>query len=185
MTSRSAVARRDERADGHGDAGDRHGLQPDFARAGQGSVKQPLTAEQLVFQAGYLLDIDGHARLKARDVSGVNHHFLPRSQIVFDQLAVNLNKGGAGTGQALHNEALTAEKACAQLFIEMDGKLNSRFRGEECVFLHDHFAAGGDIGRQDFAGEAGAESDHARAVRGIDVLEHAFAGKSFGKHFEA
>lgn len=62
---RSAVAAgRDERADGLRDVGDRHGLEPYAARTGQRGVEQALAAEQLVLDAGDLLDVDGNAGFK-------------------------------------------------------------------------------------------------------------------------
>lgn len=55
-TKSVAPAAREERRDGLRDAGDRHGLEPDAAGAGQRSIEQTFAAEQLVLEAGNLLN---------------------------------------------------------------------------------------------------------------------------------
>ena len=79
-----------------------------------------LSAEQFVFDALDLLDVDGYAGIKAEHITGVHNHLLSGRKRVFHQLAVHLDKGGAAAGKTLHDEAFAAEEACAQFFVEVN-----------------------------------------------------------------
>lgn len=65
--------------------------------------------------------VDG--RVKAGNVAGVHDELLTRFERVFDQLAVDLDERHARAGQTLHDKALAAEKARAELFVEVDRQL--------------------------------------------------------------
>ena len=152
------------------------------AGAGENGVEQALAAQQLVLHAGNLPDLHLHPGGEARHVAGVHHDLLTRLEVVLHQRAVDLGKSHAAAAEALHDEALAAEEACAQPLVEVDGQLYSRHGGQKGTLLEDHIVAGSDGDLLDLAGEAGAEGDHPGAVSGVDVLEHTLAGEHFREH---
>ena len=162
---------------------DGHCLQPDLPRSGEDSVEKNLAAEEHILHAGYLLDIDGYGGLEACHVAGIHNELLSGLQFVFHQFSIDFNESGSAAGQLLHDKSFTAEETGADFLIKMDGELDPCLRGKECAFLYDKLPARHNFNRNHLAGEAGTECDHAIAVGGIDILEHAFPGECLGEHF--
>ena len=144
-------------------------------------LKKP--SQQLILHALDLLDVDGDGALEAGDVTGVDNELLTGLQLVLDQLAVNLAEAEALAADALHDEALAAKQACAELLVEEDVQVDTALRGQEGALLKHPFLAGGNLDGHDLAREAGAKGNHARATLcGVDVLEHALTGEGLGEH---
>ena len=117
----SISSRYNKGLNGRGHAGNRHGLEPDFSRSGQNGIEKPFSAQKLIFQSLYLLDVNGYSALKAQHIAGIHNHFLSCLQGILYHFTVYLNKGNAVSGQLLHNKTLAAEETGARFFIEMDG----------------------------------------------------------------
>ena len=163
--------------------GDGHGLEPHGPRAGEKGMEEPLPAQELVLQAGDLLDVHGDPHLEAGHVAGVHQKLLPGAQSVFHQFPVDLRKGRALAGEALHDEPLPAEETGPQLFAEVDVQRHPGLRGQEGPLLEDELLPRADGQGEDPSGEAGAEGDHGPVPLGsVDVLEDALPGEGLGKH---
>ena len=142
----------------------------------QAGMEKAFTAQQLVFQPFYLLNLHGNALFVARHIAGIHQQRLARRQEIFHQFAVDLHKRHATAAEPLHDKPFAAKKAGAQFFLEGDGKLYRRLGRQKGVLLQDHRPLRRDFQRQDAPGKAGAKGDNAVALGGIDVLEHGFAG---------
>ncbi|CAN4071859.1 putative acetyltransferase involved in intracellular survival and related acetyltransferases, partial [Dysosmobacter welbionis] len=112
---------------------DRHGLEIDMARSGDNGVEDPLTAEHHVLEPRDRLDIHGAGGIHGRQISGIHHQGLTGIQVVFHDMPVELGEGNPPAGELLHDEALAAEEAGAQLLLEKDGQLDARLAGQEAA----------------------------------------------------
>lgn len=135
-------------------AHNRHGLQPNLARAGQYGIEKALAAEQFVLDTLDLLDVNRNTGFKAQHVSSVHNQLLTRRKRVFDQLAVHFDKSRAVAGQTLHDKTLSPEQAGAKLLVEVNGQLHALLGCEKCGFLQNKFTVRRYVKREDAAGEA-------------------------------
>ena len=80
--------------------------------------------------------------------------------------------GSCVSGEFLHDEALAAEEAGTQLFLEKDGQFYPLLRSEKGRLLYHYRVVRSYLYHPDIPGEAGGKGNHARAIfGGIDVLE--------------
>ena len=149
-----------------------------MARSGDNGVEDPLTAEHHVLEPRDRLDIHGAGGIHGRQISGIHHQGLTGVQVVFHDMPVELGEGNPPAGELLHDEALAAEEAGAQLLLEKDGQLDARLAGQEAALLHHQLPARTDVKGPDAAREAGGKGDQSlAALGGVAVLENGVAGE--------
>lgn len=160
-----------------------HGLQPYTAGARQDGIEDTFPAKEYILGTGNRLDVHLDTGAETGYVTGIDYNFLTGLQLVLNKCSVDLRKSCPLSGQALHDEALTAEEARTQLLAEVDGKLHACFRCQESTLLENHFLSWANLDCLNLPGEAGTESDHAGAAPGcVGVLEHALSGKRPAEH---
>ena len=149
-----------------------------MAGAGDDGVEDALAAEHHVLESRDRLDVHGAGGVHGRQVTGVHHQGLAGVQVVLHDMAVKLGEGHAPAGEFLHDEALAAEEAGAQLLLEKDGQLDALLAGQEAALLHHQLPARADVKGPDAAGEAGGKGDQPlAALGGVPVLEDGVAGE--------
>ena len=105
-------------------------------------------------------------------VAGIYNQCFPGGQGIFLTVAVNFQKGHAAAGELLHDKALAAKEARAQLPLEEGGQLHALLRRQKGAFLGDNGPLGRDLHSADFAGEAGGKGHHTGAAPGgVEVLK--------------
>lgn len=178
-------------AGGGGDVGcqglgslvDGHGLQVDLAGAGDDGVEEALAAEEHILCTPDGLDVHGAAFAHGCKIPGVHDDALTGTQFILLAVAVHFHEQKAIAADPLHDEALTAHQAGAQLLLEIHRQVQALFHGQEAGLLDDKALAGSDLKGNDGAGEAGSKGDHAvAALRGILRQEQGFSGEQTAEH---
>src|SRR5579862_3133782 len=154
-----------------GQAGDGEGLEPDAAGAGELREEEAIATEDHVAQAADHGDLKRDAALECADVSGVDEKCFAGTEIAHNQLAGELQPGGALAADLLQQEAGAAENARAEGLLESDADADARGGAEESVTMDHVFVAGGDFDRDDVAGHMGGKGQLAGAAEGA-VLGH-------------
>src|SRR5487761_1629035 len=147
----------------------RHGLQPDLARAGERHQVEPVAAEQLVGDARHLGDAELHLRLEHADVTRVHEQRLARLQRVGGQLAGQLDPRPALTVQPLQDEALAAPQAAAERLLQADARGHARRAAQPAALVHEERLPVAEVHRHDVAGQLRRERHHARAAAGLEA----------------
>ena len=150
-------------------------MQPNTAWTRKHGVEQALAAKDDVLGAFDHLSIDLDRLFEAGNVAGVDDHLLPRGELIFNKVAVDLGKSDAVAHKLLHDEALAAKNAGLCLPIEMNAQLDTSLSGKERTLLQNPAFVRANLDRDDTAREARTKRDHGVAVRGPDILKHAFA----------
>ncbi len=70
-----------------GEAGDRKGLQPDAARAGERGEEDAIAAKDHVSDAGDALNLEGDGGLEGSDVAGMDAEKFAGSEVFDDEFA--------------------------------------------------------------------------------------------------
>jgi hypothetical protein len=124
---------------GHAAQGQR--LQPDMARPAQRGEEQTFATKERGLDLADVLDVVMHAGLEADDAARIDAQHLARSKLPLDDRAARVDEGPAISLEALHDEALPAEEARANLLVEGDAEAHTLGRAQEGILLHDEFAA--------------------------------------------
>lgn len=157
---------------GHG-----HGLQVDPAGAGDDGVHQALAAEKDVLHALDHLDVHLAGGVHHGHDAGVADELLAGDEVVLGAVAVELKEGEAGACDLLHDEALAADEAGAQLLLQVDGEFHAEGGAEEGRLLTDDALAGAKLPGDDAAGEGGGEGDLGGALGRVVAQEQALTGE--------
>ena len=104
--------------DGLGQHGDRHALEPDVARPGQGHQVVAVTAEGDVLDAREPGDGEAHPVLEQPDVTGVHQQRLPGGQFVGGDLARQLDPGPALALEPLEDEPVPAVQTAPERLLQ-------------------------------------------------------------------
>src|SRR6185436_4042190 len=151
-----------------GQAGERQALQPDRARPGHAREEQAFAAEQRCLHFADVLDLEVDARRVGHHAAGIDHQRLPARELALDHRAAGVHEGQAVALELLHDEALAAEEADAQLLLERDAERHAARRAQERILLAQQRAAEpAELHRQDLARVRRAESD---ALLGVDLV---------------
>lgn len=98
--------------------GNGHRLQPDATGTGEHGVEHALATKHDVFDALDHLSVDAHGLLKAGHVAGIHNHLLASSELVLNQVAVDLGKSNTRARELLHDKALAAKDAGLCLLVK-------------------------------------------------------------------
>ena len=116
-------------------------------------------------------------------MAGVDAQQLARLQLLDEDLAVEVDKGAAGAGQALQYEALAAEEACAEPLAEVHVQIDALVGTHEGVLLHNVRLPVGQIKIEDLAGELRGKGNLALAPFDVVVNDkERFAGEGAFEH---
>ena len=127
--------------DAIGQAAERQRLQPHVAGPGERGEEQALAAEERRLHPADELDVVVDRRLHRDQAAGVDAQRLARLELQLVQHAAGVDEGEAVALQALHDEALAAEQAGADLPLEGDADRDALGGAEERVLLADQLAA--------------------------------------------
>ena len=137
----TATGLRRGRDDAIREAAQRQRLQPDVSGAAQRREEQTFAAEERRFDFADGLDVVLHRRLEGHDAAGVHAQRFADAELLLDDGAARVNERPSVALQALHDEALAAEKTGADLLVERDADAHALRGAEEGILLRDQFTA--------------------------------------------
>ena len=176
----AAAGLRCGREDARGQSREGQRLQPDRARSANDRKEQALAAEQRGLDLADILDVEGGATGQRHKAAGIDPQQLACLQVATHDGAAGVYEGQAIAFEFLHDEALAAEKAHAELLLKGDAERDAAGGAREAVALADQLAAErAQIHRQDLAGVGGRKAqlaDLARLVL-VDRGEERFTGE--------
>src|SRR5262245_8017766 len=171
LAAATAAGLRRRRVDASSQAAERQRLQPHASRSAHRREEETLAAEERRLDAAHHLDVVAHRRLHTDEAAGVDAQDLARTQVALHERAAGVDEAPAVALQTLHDEALAAEQADAELALERDADRHTLGGDQERVLLADDLAAHlGQVRGHDLARDGGAEGDAALAA--ALVLEH-------------
>src|SRR5207302_6578626 len=112
------------------------------------------------------LNVELDLRVHRANMPGVDEEPLAGGEIALDDLARQVEEGGAGPAHPLQDEPFAAEETGADALLPGDLQGHRFFGAHERLLAADHRLAGGELHRHDRAGKARREGDMAVAARG-------------------
>ena len=149
----------------------------DFARTGDDGVEHAFGPEENIHRAFYGLYVHFTIGIHGSQIAGAEDQLFAGAQLAFFAVAVDLEEDDAAAGEALHDEAFSAEESDAKLFLEKDGLLDIPEGCQVSAFLHDKVLPGFDFDGEDLPDKVTGKSDKAAAVGDIFVDEGMLAGE--------
>src|SRR5262249_220221 len=137
----SATCARGGLVDAIGEAAQGQRLQPHAAGAGERREEDALAAEERGLDLAHELDVVVHRGLERDQAPRVHAQRLAGSEVQLADRPARVREHEAVAVQALHDEALAAEEAHADLLLERDADRDAAGRAEERVLLADELAA--------------------------------------------
>src|SRR5690242_19431477 len=95
---------------------------------------------------------------------GIDFQHLVGAERVLHDLAIQADERHARPGQALHDKALAAEEARAELLAELDIQPDGLFSAQKGLLLGDHLLSRPEVDRHNLARRVRSKSDNALAA---------------------